>query len=908
MLALAVALAAPAGGATTLWQHDPASAGDWFAPANWTVGVPTSADKAYVDNAGTAVISSGTAESSYLCAGGAATGVVRQTGGTCSAGLFLVLGEIPGSTGTYELSGTGAVSAIYENVGWFGTGAFVHSGGTNTVTDALTVGDQIGSQGNYALTDAGQIFTKDLKVGNYGTGSFVQSGGTHTVTDNIFLGNYQGSNGTYQISGGTLDIANGIIYDGSTTGYGTLQIDGGTVIVDWLRLARGYGDFTSAGTAGVLRVNKLTDFTGSMSGSFQLGHSGGDGYGRYGVGETNSLDVGYDLVIGYDAPATLNQTGGTVTVGHFLDVGCGAGATGTYNLTTGALTAGSVRLGYGGVGTLDWASGTLDTGAVSVGPGGTLNGNVQWNFGGALTVAGGALDLGAHDLTLDASAGANITAGSLAARSLYLGSVGLGSLTQMGGTHTLSGQLYLGYSPGSNGMYTLTGTGQFSAVDEYVAYSGAATFLQSGGTNTVSHWLCLGHGAGSQGTYVLLAGQLSAGTIKIGQSGTGMLAWSGGQIFADAVDVYAGGSFSVGGHWAFQGDLNVAGGIVEMGTGELRLDGAGTSSISAGLLSAGSQYVGDTGTATVIQTGGDNSVRALVCLGRAGGADGTYRISGGSLTTTDLIVGLDGSGTLDVTGAAAEITLSGSLQFGADSALTCVPGTAIHMTGAGLANASTDPAALAGLAHLTLIFEGGTGVVDDFEAAGRDLGTDPAGWTDNFALDVLQLGGDQPGRIRLVDLVDNQPASAGAEALYVETLTLNPGAAAELGALGLYYRNGGQARQFFNGDATLNGAVNYFDLGILATNYGKSGVAWPEGDFTGDGVVSYLDVGILATNYGAGGSPPPAGGPASAPVPEPATAILLALAALALRRRRRGTPPPQAGPLPSARSAGGKAG
>ena len=83
------------------------------------------------------------------------------------------------------------------------------------------------------------------------------------------------------------------------------------------------------------------------------------------------------------------------------------------------------------------------------------------------------------------------------------------------------------------------------------------------------------------------------------------------------------------------------------------------------------------------------------------------------------------------------------------------------------------------------------------------------------------------------------------------------------------------------GDATRDGKVNYMDLGILATNYGQTGMTWDDGDFTGDHAVSYLDLGILSTCYGTGGAGIPV-------VPEPAAlSLLLAAGAIPLRRLRR---------------------
>jgi len=83
-----------------------------------------------------------------------------------------------------------------------------------------------------------------------------------------------------------------------------------------------------------------------------------------------------------------------------------------------------------------------------------------------------------------------------------------------------------------------------------------------------------------------------------------------------------------------------------------------------------------------------------------------------------------------------------------------------------------------------------------------------------------------------------------------------------------------------SGDGNEDGRVSYLDVGIVATNYGRTGVGWSAGDFTGDGAVTYLDLGLLTTNYGYG----PSGGGVC---PEPVTLIPLALGLWAALRPRR---------------------
>jgi hypothetical protein len=109
-------------------------------------------------------------------------------------------------------------------------------------------------------------------------------------------------------------------------------------------------------------------------------------------------------------------------------------------------------------------------------------------------------------------------------------------------------------------------------------------------------------------------------------------------------------------------------------------------------------------------------------------------------------------------------------------------------------------------------------------------------------------------------------------------------------------------RQTVEGDATLDGVVNFNDLVRLAQNYeadvsAGAGSAWYSGDFTYDGVVDFNDLVKLAQNYE--GSPAPSGPVAAAlggdweravaAVPEPggAGAVLGGVAAALGQRRRR---------------------
>jgi hypothetical protein len=82
---------------------------------------------------------------------------------------------------------------------------------------------------------------------------------------------------------------------------------------------------------------------------------------------------------------------------------------------------------------------------------------------------------------------------------------------------------------------------------------------------------------------------------------------------------------------------------------------------------------------------------------------------------------------------------------------------------------------------------------------------------------------------------------------------------------------------FVVGDANRDGKVDQIDLGILATNWGRTDADRGHGDLTGDAAVNLSDLGILAANWGVG----------TGPVPEPMTLTLLAGGAIGLLGRRR---------------------
>jgi hypothetical protein len=361
--------------------------------------------------------------------------------------------------------------------------------------------------------------------------------------------------------------------------------------------------------------------------------------------------------------------------------------------------------------------------------------------------------------TFTQTGGANTLGGTL-----FLGHYGTGTFTQTGGTNTVGLELFLGSYSGGQGTYELSGTASLSADSEYIGLYGTGTFTQTGGTNTICYDLHLGLNSGAEGTYELSGdGSLSADDEYIGYEGTGTFTQAAGTNII---------------HYGLHLGCSSSG---SQGTYEL----SGT-----GSLSADREDIGRYGTGTFTQTGGTNTVTATLYLGRYSGSSGTYTMSAGNLSTADFIVGSDGSGILNITDSAANITVSNLLRLGDDSTLTAAPGATIHMTGSAFENESTDPDALAGLANLELIFEGGTGDTDPFEIAGEDRGAVWDGFVGNFTLGGLTLGGADVGLVQLGDTFDNGnrggPAGA-AEALYLHDLIIGPRSILDMNGLHVYY-------------------------------------------------------------------------------------------------------------------------
>ena len=208
------------------------------------------------------------------------SGVFTQTGGEHNAERSLRI-----DNGTYNLSNeTGAATLSVntnneypsisqgEFIGIDGSGTFNQTGGDHTVGTTLgklSLGYNSGGTGTYNLSGerATSVLTVngDEWVGYSGVGIFNQSGGTHTVTDTLTVAANTGSSGSYTLSGGALHAGTIVNKDLFNYSGGELQANmtnTGTFNLSGPGVRTVEGDVTNYGTV------KVTNTIGQYTGDF----------------------------------------------------------------------------------------------------------------------------------------------------------------------------------------------------------------------------------------------------------------------------------------------------------------------------------------------------------------------------------------------------------------------------------------------------------------------------------------------------------------------------------------------------------------------------------------------------------------------------------------------------------------
>ena len=217
-------------------------------------------------------------------------GVVVQSGGTISANNELYIGnENAGASGTYTLSGAGALSVANEVVVGRegGTGTLNVDGGTITTT----------GNGN-------------MYIGRRnGTGTLNQTAGVISVIKEFGVGTRDGDKigtGTYNLSGGSLAATNTIFIGKELGASGTMTMTGGTMSTsDKLQIGHNQATGVLTQSGGIVNVQNEVHIGNENSGS---------SVGTYTLSGSAELNVGNEVLVGRDnATGTFNLDGGTVT-------------------------------------------------------------------------------------------------------------------------------------------------------------------------------------------------------------------------------------------------------------------------------------------------------------------------------------------------------------------------------------------------------------------------------------------------------------------------------------------------------------------------------------------------------------------------------------------------------------------
>jgi fibronectin-binding autotransporter adhesin len=762
----------------------------------------------------------------YLGAGGAVSGSFSQSGGTNSVADYLRLGLIPGSSGSYSLTGGLLNSSFEEWVGYMGNGSFMQSGGTNFMQSALDVGSNGGSRGTYNLSGSALLLaSSDEYIGDTGSGSLTQLGGSNSTND-LYLGYQPHSSGTYSLSGGSLSALQEVV---GSSGSGSFTQSSGT---------NNAGDYLFIG-----------EFTGS-SGTYSL--SGGSLSGA----------AGSTAYVGYSGTGSFIQSGGTQAINN-LYLGFNTGSSGSYSLSGGSLFAYNETVGpgsfvqSGGTNTLSpTVSGQLlvghfSNGTYSLTGSGLLSAQYEYigyAGNGSFTHMGGTnVVLNELDLGDDSGSGSYNLSGSgmLTAPIEYVGASGTGNFVQFGGTNAVSANLTLGYLAGSSGTYSMSG-GLLTAPYEVIGAAGSGSFAQSGGTNSTGS-LVLGQSAGSTGTYNL--------------SGSGLL-------FAPFEYIGTVSALSASGA---SGGFTQSGGTNSLTNLYVGFVGsAGTYSLSgSGLLSAVSeQILGPT--SLFQQTGGSNSASVVILSGgRYLLTGGLLEINGGLETAGGTLNFSGGSGTIQATNSIVDLagsignTSSSSLEVGPNS-LVIVPAASSSSAFAVFNNA--------GLTHVlgtTLNVSAGTGfgglgtITDPVNCQGTIIAN--AGYGINLT-NGLTLSGTgrvnlRSGVLTINDMVSNV---SGASALTAAALIVassgagsfsQSGGSITLSDLYLGYSAAGSGAYSLSGSGRLSAPyeyTGYYGAGSFTQSGGTNSVSGQLvlAEFAGSSGTYNLNGGLLTLSYG----------------------------------------------------------
>ena len=661
--------------------------------------------------------------------------LIITAGGTVSDANAYVGLELD-SNGTVTVDGAGSnwTHSALLSVGQAGRGTVEVSGEGNVSSVETRIGAGFGSDGAVTVCGAGSTWDTDdwLYIGYLGAGRATVSQGGLAACDHVYLGYYLGSTGELTVvgEGSTVTVRGNARVGGQVNtsgGPGLLTVgDGAVVNVDGqVRIwSEGTVRLTSGGLltanevelaelnatveslpGSTLRTNTMTNWGDAISvgGSLQIGHAVGSGSGAHAVGAGQSLSVGEDLTIGYDADGALNVSqGGEVHTLRCL-IGHEEGASGQVTVDDADLSCdlGSLTVGRAGAGALQIRNGAhvsnadaylaeLSTATASVtveGAGSTWTCGRMY-VGGGVASDGGAADVDIYDGTVAVSetvvvrsqGALNVHGGLAIADEIDLRSGGtfaaasgstvrVNKLTGFGPTESF-GTLELGHTAGVEPASHAVGAGESLSVSEKLVVGrgkDAALAVSDGGTVSSGEG-SLGDLPGGIGVVTLdNATWDNAGPLYVGREGFGEIqVSSGGQM--DSGAMILGWDYETAGRLRIVGSGSAvgAGGAVQITVGQM---GDGILEIlDGGRLYGSNGYLGfsNTGEGEALLNGAGSQwslTGSLYVGGRADAGKGVGEVTvstGATLSIGQTLTIWDG-GTVTLNGGTVRLA---ALEFG----------------------------------------------------------------------------------------------------------------------------------------------------------------------------------------------------------------------------------------------------
>lgn len=795
----------------------------------------------YVGNGhdGTVTIEGGSLNTNDSWIGGfTSNGTAKVTGGNWTVSTMLYLGML-NSSGTLEISGSGAVSAIGVMVGQMGDGVLRLNGGSLSA-ELVQVG----------------------YTGENGSGSVELNGGTMHVV-NVTAYALSTASRSFVWNGGTLKLvgSQGNLFDGFATENAQVRIDANGGLLD----TSGGDAIINVGIQGTGALHKLGEGTltfttsqaytgGTIVHAGQLIFSGDGGFASPDTSLIVGRDDGDDGAVIIGSSANISTAGGVIAQGE--------GSKGTVEVVDGTWTnTTALTIGNAGEGTLSISGngrvvapsvsvtaanasgkglleidgmGVLEAGQVSAGVGqatlsfsnrGTLRltGDQSDLFTGfkaqgvRFDTGGGVIDTQEHTATIDISLwgeGALIKRGS---GTLVL----TGANSHAGGTVVEEGVLSIGLDAnlGASGPLTLDGGTLLNRADILTARkvrlgeNGGVLDVDAGFLTFEEPVEGMGDLTKTGGNLLTLVGHHTyTGDTHVNEGGFKL---QDGTLASSLVELAEGTTFYLVAHdgkqTAYAGEISGDGQVV------IQTDGSGQVVLSGDNRHAGPTTI-ESGELVTLSDGALSPLSALTLLEGTklivyGDDDDSYLVEAGSLSGAGTVEIGKGSG-LIVGGDNSDTTFSGSI-------LATGPGTGFEKTGAGKLT-------LTGDSEVSILMLCGCSLTNELEINGGSVTS--VEFLENFggALSVVNGGRLEAdivlsfGPLRVRD--NGSQMVAGAMSFAGEDAILEVGEGASLSTASVTISEGAQA--VVNG--TVQGLVEnntslYVEEGAIVSGSGTIG-------------------------------------------------------------------------------------